>query len=215
MLNYKGAIFDMDGTILDSMKLWSDIDAAFLSKRGIEVPEDYIVSIAHMGAVETAHYTIERFGMRETPEALIEEWKHLALESYKRVREKSGTEEYFSYLKQNGVKIAIATATEPELAAAALSERNIGKMTDSVTTLSEVSRGKGFPDIYLRACEKLGLKPDECIVFEDLLMGIKGAKAGGFRTIAVYDECSAHDMDKIKETADGYIYSFKEMIRQH
>lgn len=215
MLDFKGAIFDMDGTMLDSMKLWEEIDIEFLSKRGFDVPDDYMSAIAHLGAMDTALYTIDRFGLTDTPEELIDEWQKLAFEKYKTIPEKEGIREYISYLKQNEIKIAVATATAPSLVTAALGGKSFYPMIDTIVTVDEVKRGKGFPDIYLKAAANLGLEPCECIVFEDILMGIQGAKAGGFKAIAIYDECSKNVKDELEKLADDYIYSFFEMMEKN
>ena len=90
MTNFKGAIFDMDGTLLDSMGLWSDIDREFLAKRGIDVPSDYLQAVIYLGAMGTALYTIDRFNLSDTPEGLIAEWNSMAAEKYKTIPEKPG-----------------------------------------------------------------------------------------------------------------------------
>lgn len=212
MHNIKGAIFDMDGTILDSMLLWEEIDIAFLNKRGFEVPDDYMAAIGHLGAMETALYTINRFSLNDKPEDLIDEWQTMAKEKYPSIREKDGICEYMKHLKSKGVKIAVATATCPELVKAALGGRELINCIDIITTVDEVKRGKGFPDIYLKCSEELGLMPGECVVFEDILMGIKGAKDGGFMTVAVYDRCSKGAEKEMRALSDKYIYDFYEMM---
>lgn len=212
MLDIKGAVFDMDGTILNSMKLWEEIDVEFLSKRGFEVPKDYMSSIAHLGAYDTAVYTIERFSLNDTPTELIDEWQNSAIKKYPNILEKQGITAYMKRLKKRGVKIAVATATSPLLVNAALKDREIFNYIDCITTSDEVKRGKGFPDIYYKCCEKLGLEPRDCVVFEDIVMGIKGAKDGGFKTVAVYDECSKNDRQTLTDLADKYIYDFDEML---
>lgn len=213
MLDYKGVIFDMDGTLLDSMYVWEKIDIDFLARRGIEVPEDYMHSISHLGAYETALYTIERFGLNDTPEGLIREWIDMAVAEYANVPLKSGASEYISYLKENGIKIAIATASEPEIVKAALCGRSFAKDIDYIATVNDVKRGKGFPDIYLKCAEKLGLNVEDCIVYEDILTGVKGALSGGFKTVAMYDKHSEKSKREIMDIASGYIYNFMDMIR--
>ena len=116
MKQYKGAIFDLDGTLLDSMRVWDDIDVAFLKKRGLEVPPDYQEAITPLGFLEAARYTIRRFGFPETPEELIQEWHQMAVDAYTyEVELKDGAAEYLRYLKEKGIRMAVATSSSPEL----------------------------------------------------------------------------------------------------
>ena len=106
MKQYKGAIFDLDGTLLDSMRVWEDIDVAFLKKRGLEVPPDYQEAITPLGFLEAARYTIRRFGFPETPEELIQEWHQMAVDAYTyEVELKDGAAEYLRYLKEKGIRL--------------------------------------------------------------------------------------------------------------
>lgn len=213
--DFKGAIFDLDGTLLDSMWVWKQIDRDFLAKRGIEVPPDYMLAVAHLGAYQTAVYTISRFGFTETPEQLIAEWTEMAIDFYKRsVVLKKGAYEYLEQLYNKGVKLAVATANDSALYEPALDHTGIRKFFSAVVNVNEVERKKGFPDIYWLACRKMGVEPQESVVFEDIYQGICGAKDGGFRAVCVYDETSADDEEKIREIADLYIHDFTEIINQ-
>lgn len=211
--NFKAAIFDLDGTLLDSMWVWKQIDHDFLAKRGIDVPPDYMLAVAHLGAYQTAVYTIERFGLPETPEELIAEWVKMAIEFYKdKVELKKGGYEYLEYLYNKGVKLAVATANDSSLYEPALDHTGIRRFFSAVVNVNDVERKKGFPDIYWLACEKMGVKPEESVVFEDIYQGICGAKDGGFRAVGVFDETSAGDEKKIREKADLYIRDFCEIM---
>ena len=107
----KGAIFDLDGTLLDSMGVWHQIDVDFLAKRGFAVPEDYQKAITPMGAYQAAVYTIERFALNEKPEDLVQEWLDMAYEAYsQRLLLKPYAYEYVSKLYEDGRKLAIATS---------------------------------------------------------------------------------------------------------
>lgn len=215
MENIEAAIFDLDGTILDSMWFWGKIDDMFLTSRGISpIPEDYMLEIAHLGAYDTAVYTINRFGFSDTPEALIAEWQEMAIDFYTHeAKLKEYAEEYLLALKGKGIKLALATANDEELYLPLLKRTGLDKLFDAVVNVNEVERRKGFPDIYLLACERMGVSSEKSVVFEDIYLGITGAKAGGFRTVGVYDETSARDEKIIKETADRFIYSFKELLQ--
>jgi len=213
MPDYKGVIFDLDGTLVDSMHIWKKIDIDFLAKRNIVVPDDYMEAISHLGAYDTALYTINRFNLSDTPEALIKEWIDMAIAMYSTVKLKDGVNEYMKFLKDNGIKIAIATATEPEIVDAAISKRGFADYIDCIVTIADVSKGKSHPDIYLKCASLLGINPGNCIVFEDILTAIKAAKSGGFKVVAMYDRVSTKNIEEIKKFSDGFIYDFKEMIK--
>lgn len=210
---FEAAIFDLDGTLLDSMWVWKQIDRDFLAKRGIEVPPDYMLAVAHLGAYQTAVYTIERFGLRNTPEELITEWTKMAVDFYTdRVQLKKGAYEYLEMLYNKGVKLAVATANDKLLYEPALDHTGIRRFFSAVVNVDEVERKKGFPDIYWLACEKMGVRAENSVVFEDIYQGISGAKDGGFKAVGVYDETSAEDEEKIRARADLYIRDFSELI---
>lgn len=213
MKQYKGAIFDLDGTLLDSMRVWDDIDVAFLKKRGLEVPPDYQEAITPLGFLEAARYTIRRFGFPETPEELIQEWHQMAVDAYTyEVELKDGAAEYLRYLKEKGIRMAVATSSSPELYEPALKRNGIYEYFKAFVTVSEVKRGKGFPDIYEKAAEKLSLPPETCVVYEDILTGIRGAKMGGFAAVGVYDRGGEGNRAKMEQEADRYVTSFKELM---
>ena len=213
MKQYKGAIFDLDGTLLDSMRVWDDIDIAFLKKRGLEVPPDYQEAITPLGFLEAARYTIRRFGFPETPEELIQEWHQMAVDAYTyEVELKDGAAEYLRYLKEKGIRMAVATSSSPELYEPALKRNGIYEYFKAFVTVSEVKRGKGFPDIYEKAAEKLSLPPETCVVYEDILKGVEGAKMDDFYVVGVEDIHSSYEKNEIMQLSDRYILSFEELL---
>ena len=213
MIDFKGAIFDLDGTLLDSLWVWDEVDKNFLGRRGIEVPNDYMDIINPMSVMQTAEYTIKRFSLTDTPQDLIAEWNMLALKEYKtNVNMKPGAQNYLNHLKNQGAKLGIATASDPEIYIPALKNLGIYDLFDAITHADEVSHGKDFPDIYLYTAEKLGVKPENCIVFEDIFSGINSAKSAGFYTVGIF-EAYSKDQDKIIKTADMYIHSFEEIMQ--
>ena len=105
-MNFKGAVFDLDGTLLDSMEVWKNIDIEFLSKRGLEVPKGYSDEILAMSFRETAEYTIARFGLQEQPDDVMHEWNQMAIEAYgHHVQLKPGAKEYLLKLKSHGIRL--------------------------------------------------------------------------------------------------------------
>ena len=209
----QGAIFDLDGTLLDSLSVRAKIDVLFLQKRGIEVDEEYTRTVTALGFRDAAAYTVRRYNLSERPEDLIAEWVEMARRAYAEdIRLKPGAAEYLAGLREAGVRLGIATALHPENIEDVLANNGIREFFEGIATLTEVSRGKGFPDIYLLAASKIGLAPEHCVVFEDILLGIRGAKAGGFKVVGVLDEYSRHDFPAIREAADHTIGDFTEML---
>lgn len=211
--NFKGAIFDLDGTLFDSMGIWKEVDIAFFRNHGMKMPSDYQDKIKDMHFKTMAIYTKERFHMRSSIESIMDEWCDLCYDKYANdVPLKSGAKEFLDLLKESEIKIAFATANTTELSEVCLKNNGIFDYFDAGAYLHETETDKSDPEVYLIACERLGLLPDECIVFEDLLAGIKGAVRGGFTVCGVYDKHSHRDTHSIKRIADYYINSFDELL---
>lgn len=208
----KGAIFDLDGTLLDSMGVWRKIDEDFLGKRGFAVPQDYLQQVSTMGFQAAAEYTIDRFSLDEKPEDIIREWREMAVDAYAHyVPLKPHVKAYLNKLKEQGIAIALATAASPDLYLPALQNNGVLELFDAFVSVQDVKRGKEFPDVYLKAAEKIGVNPKDCVVFEDVLKGIRSAKMGGFQTVAVYDAASWYEQEELKQEADLYITDFSQM----
>lgn len=211
--NIKGAIFDLDGTLVDSMWVWSQIDIDYLKSKGYEMPENLNSEICHLSFIQTANYFKERFNLSDSIETISNDWHNMAFKHYsENVKLKNGVKQFLDKLKEKNIKIALATSNSIPLLEACLKNNGIYDYFDSITTTDEVSNGKNCPDVYLLAANKLNVKPAECVVFEDILPAIKGAKAANMTVIAVHDEHSSKDLDKIIETSDKYINSYLELI---
>lgn len=209
----KGYLFDLDGTLLDSMGVWEQIDVDFLTRRNIPVPEDYAQAIAPMGFRRAAEYTIARFGFSQSPEEIMEEWHQMAVEQYAHhLSLKPGAKEYLEELKQQGKPLAVVTASYPELYQPALERGGVLDLFDTIVTVNQVPRGKGFPDIYLEAAKRIQVPPQQCAVFEDITQGIQGAKAADCLAVAVYDSANRGQWDQTKALADLSICSFEELL---
>ena len=210
---FKGVIFDLDGTLFDSMGIWKEVDIAFFRNHGMRMPSDYQDKIKDMHFKTMAIYTKERFHMRSSIEDIMDEWCSLCYDKYANdIPLKEGVKEFLELLKKNNIKIAFATANTTELSEVCLKNNGIFDYFDTGAYLHETMTDKSDPDVYYLACERLGLSPDECIVFEDLLAGIKGAVKGGFAVCGVYDKFSEKDECEILKNADYYIKSFAELL---
>ena len=202
----KGHIFDLDGTLTRSNHVWSKIDEDFLGKRGIKVPDDYFKQVSTMNFEQAAVYTNERFALGEDIKDIMKEWFDMAVYEYTNVIELCGNAgEYVRSLKEQGKKIALATASTEELYRPVLKRNGILDCFDCFVSTEQVKRGKGFPDVYELAAEKLGLEPKDCAVYEDIVEGIKGAKAGGFYAVACLNDHYSHDWDEMRDIADEIV----------
>ena len=206
----KAYIFDLDGTLLDSMDIWQQIDVDFLSKRGLVVPPDYIAIICAYSFPEAARYTIEHFGLPDSAEDLMREWNDMAAHAYGHtVPLKPYVREYLAALKGRGAKLAVATGLPAALYEPVLKNNGIMEFFDVVCSTDEVEHGKTRPDVFLLAAQRLGVLPENCIVFEDLLQAMVSAKQAGMTVYGVYDESAADQWEQIRRTAHGVISDFR------
>ena len=179
----------------------------------IPMPSDYIKIINNMSFEESAIYTIKRFNLKESKENLIERWNQMAMFEYAHnIKLKPNVRTYLEKLKENNIKIGLATASPQELYESVLKNNKIYDYFDAFTTLQEVKKDKNYPDIYLLTSEKLGICPEECAVFEDILIGINTCKKANFKTVGVYDKYAVNDLEKIKNSCNRFIYDFKELL---
>ena len=211
MNHFQAAIFDLDGTLLDSMGVWEKIDVEFLAKRGFTVPPDYLDAICARTFYEVARYTIARFALSETPEDLMEEWRQMALCEYScKIRLKPYVKEYLSLLHTRGIKLGTATTLSPQLSGPCLENNGIAHFFDAQATTDQAGSGKDKPDVYLLAARQLGFPPEACIVFEDLPQGILSAKQAGMTAIGVLEYTLKDQQTRMRGIADGFICDFRE-----
>ena len=209
----QGVIFDLDGTLLDSCNIWIEVDHAFFKKRGLVLPDDYSKSIAHLGLDNAAKYTIERFHLDESKDAIIQEWKNMVLDEYKhKVKLKPGAREFLDYLKNNNVLICAATANDEDCYKTCLINNSIYDYFNFVLDVKGYPLGKDSPDIYIDAAKKLGVDISSCFVFEDILKGLTTAHNAGFNTVAIY-EATCQDEKAKKQIADIYINDFNDLLK--
>lgn len=212
--NKTAVIFDLDGSLVDSMWMWHEIDLEFLGSRGIELPDDYQKKIEGMSFTETAVYSIERFSLDESVEELKQIWNGMAHDKYAHeVGFKPGALEFLEYCRQAGLKTAIATSNSMELVRAVSGSLQLDRYIDVIVTACEVSRGKPAPDVYLEAARRLSADPQDCFVFEDIPAGILSGKNAGMTVCAVEDASSAPYREEIRKLADYYITDYREALQ--
>lgn len=207
----EAALFDMDGTLIDSMWMWKSIDVEYLGRYNIELPEDLQKEIEGMSFSETAIYFKERFSLDTPLETIKSDWNQMAWDKYENeVTVKEGVFEFLDYLKAQEIKLGIATSNSVELATMVLKKRGLYDYFDAIHTSCEVPKGKPAPDIYQLVAKNLNVNPENCLVFEDVISGILAGKAAGMKVCAVYDEAAKLDDGQKKELADFYLHSFQD-----
>lgn len=210
--NKKAVIFDLDGTLVDSMWMWKAIDIEYLGKFDISLPPTLQKDIEGMSFSETAVYFKETFQIEDSLEKIKADWNCMAYEKYtKEVSLKKGAKEFLEYCKTNDIKLGIATSNSRELVDATLEALNIRDYFECVMTSCEAAKGKPAPDIYLAVADKIQVKPEKCLVFEDIEMGILAGKNAGMEVCAVEDDFSMDQMELKKELADYYIKDYYEI----
>lgn len=207
-------IFDLDGTLVDSMWIWKQIDIDYLEKRGFSLPEDLQREIEGMSFTETAEYFKERFQLNEDIEEIKTEWLQMAGDFYlNKIPLKKGAKDLLMKLQQDNIKIGIGTSNAKDLAQTVIEKHNLLPFFHSIRTSCEVAKGKPHPDIFLKVAEDLNVKPEACLVFEDTYAGVLAAKRAGMKVIAIADETSLPYKEEIISLADKYIDSFEEIAQ--
>lgn len=213
---FRAALFDLDGTLLDSLGVWRAVDARFFAERGIDDYSGFGDAVQGLSFTESARYAVERFHLSETAEEVRDIWLAMGADAYAHdVRMLPGALSYLRMLKRAGVKLAVATSNRPELFEPALAAGGALCLFDAVCTTAMVQeRGKRSGAVYALAAKMLGVKPADCAVFEDAPDGILGAKALGMRAYAVRDP-SQPGRDADFAGADGIIDAFADMRAYH
>ena len=208
----KGAIFDLDGTLLDSMFIWDTIGEEYLRSLGKEPHEDLKETFMTLTLEEAAEYYREHYGVTLSVKEIVDGVNAMVEQTYRtKVTLKPGIAEYLAWLKENGVRMCVATVTDRYLVEETLERLGVRHYFSEIFTCAEVGFGKDKPVIYQKALEHLETEKRDTYVFEDMLFALNTGKTDGFPTVGVYDRHEAHQ-DDLKELADYYIFDFTDPI---
>lgn len=210
-MRIRGAIFDVDGTLLDSMFIWDTIGEAYLRSIGYQPKENLNETFKNMSLHQAARYYQTEYGVTRSIDEIMD-GVNAMLERYYRfeVPLKLGVAELLERLRQDGVKLCIATATDRHLVEAALERCGVLSCFGEIFTCNEVGHGKDEPDIFEAALRFLGTRREETLVFDDALYAVRTAKEAGFPVAAVYD---SHEkaQDQIRMLADVYLEELTQL----
>lgn len=205
-------IFDMDGTLLDSLSVWADSDREFITGLGLQYEPKCSLAMKKMHFDSACEYLVKEFSLpfsaKETGKRILE----IVEEHYiNGVPLKEGAVEFLAAAYRSGVKMCVATSNKKTLAEASLNAKGIMEYLEFVITSDEVGGGKESPDIFLKAAEMLGAVPGKTAVFEDSIHAVLSAKSAGFKVVGVYDRLCPEEFDEIEKYADLSVKSFKEV----
>lgn len=211
----KLAIFDLDGTLIDSTELWGDIDKEFFRRRGQEVPPEYGRSIAHMGLTAAAKFTRDNYFPNENIQDMMDEWTRLSIEAYAHnIPLKAGAKEVLEYFYNNNVPLALATANSKELYLPCLKRLGIDKYFSFVIDVTTCKEGKSSPEIYDRTSEHFNVSREETVIFEDMILPMKTAYKAGYNVVGVYDHHSVKDKkEECYKHTHLYIDTYEDLLK--
>ena len=201
------AIFDMDGTLVDSMPYWENLATEFLGNKGVQtIAPDILERIKPMTMTESAALFIQEYDLPGTAESVAAEMNAMMDEHYRKdIPLKPGAAAYLEALHRKGVTMCVASATAEELMDACLTRLGVAHYFSFLLSCETVGAGKNRPDVYWEAAKRLGTRPEEIAVYEDALYAAKTAKAAGFYTVAVRDDSNQAHWETLTALADENI----------
>lgn len=210
----KGFIFDVDGTLIDSIPVWRSIDEVFFTSIGQSFNHEIREIIKSQTFEQSAAFVVAHYQLEQSPQDVKNQWMTLVKDKYiNDVPLKNGVKEILEILKANNLKVMIASSGEKELIQGALKKHNIMHFFDGIITASELGTTKLEPTIYEYCASAMNLAPHEIIVCEDLGVAMETANKAGFNVVAMHDGESIHEMEQIKAYAHAYVHDFRELVR--
>lgn len=211
--NKKAVIFDLDGSLVDSMWIWREIDIEYMNRHGYATTREELdafqAEIEGMSFRETAEWVSSHYDIPRTVEEMMDDWNNMAWDKYeKEVPLKEGVRGFIEDCKKHGIKLGIASSNSRELVENVLNVHGILDYFECIKTGSDGLKGKPAPDIYLTVADLLQVSPADCLVFEDVIKGIQAGKNAGMQVCAVEDAYSAIHREEKKKLADYYIEDY-------
>lgn len=209
----KNIIFDLDGTLIDSMPVWENVAHDILLSRGITPPNNIDKIFRTMSFQESAMYFKEQLGFQGTTQQFIEDIIAMVKIKYERdIPLKPMAYEFLEKEYNKGTKMCILTASEKDFVVPALNRLKIHKFFTEVYTCTQLGMSKSKSDIYDFVAKKMGVSKSETAVFEDALHAVINAKKAGFYTVAIEDEAARDEREQIKDAVDLYAAGYWELI---
>ena len=205
-------VFDMDGTLIDSNGVWKDVDKTFLARRGMKYTQAYYEGVAHTIFPLAAVFTKEYCQLEESTDEIMAEWMEMAGDMYATaVTVKPGVRAYLERCRERGERMMVLTSSVPEHCRTALTHLGLMDFFERIVFAQELGLEKKNPECFHMAAAAVGVKPEECTMFDDSVAACRGAKAAGLQVVGVYDEFFDMTWDEMHQVCDKCIRSFEEM----
>lgn len=214
-MNCKGIIFDMDGTLIDSMGMWRGLATIFLADNGLAPKEAGLdEKVYRMTVPEMRRFFEEEYGLRYDTLTDFREAYYHAVDYYYRttILPRPGVLAFLQKVRDVGIRMCVATATRTQSAMLALERLGFLDYMEFVLCCDDVGAEKDQPDIYLEAARRMGCAVSECVVFEDALYCVRTAKKAGFRTVGIYEKSAPWEAERIREACDLYIAGYEDLL---
>lgn len=208
----KGAIFDLDGTLIDSMWVWAKIDDELLQSFGEKPDSAYREAVTQLSFREGAEYIINRYSLAKTPEEILAQIDSMAMREYRdSVKLKPGVKEYLTTLAKQNIRLVVGTSCTEELCRAVLESNGIIGLFNDLIFANKIPGGKRTPEFFRVCAERMELECGECTVFEDSAFAAQSAREAGCKTVGIYDDYNKEEFGALSEACDITIHSFKEL----
>lgn len=214
MFKPEGVIFDLDGTLIDSMGMWTTVDQLYLKSKGKQPKPELASILKKMSMNQTILHFQKEYGIDESMEQIVSEIQALAHESYQyHIPLKEGALDLLRHFKDQQTRMCIATANHRPLAEAAIQRLGLSEFMSHLLTCDEAGFSKEHPQIFHQALAMMQTSLHKTMVFEDSLHAVETAKAAGFFVVAVFDPSAEEEAPKIKKVADLYLQSLLDWPR--
>ena len=211
----KGVIFDVDGTLFDSLSMWEKVDQIYLKEKGINATPEISRKLFHLPLEKGALFIKNTFHLQDDVNTIIKDIMDISKKMYLNdVPVKRGVLSVLNYFQDHDIPMSIATSNNKDLVQAAFHRHHMGHYFQYILTSDEIGRGKNEPDIYLQACDKMNVLPENTLVFEDALHALKTVKRAGFKSVGCYDAYSLQDQPQIKKLVDHYVVEMDEILEE-
>ena len=212
-MNPKMIFFDLDGTLLDSNGVWIQVDDDFLGRRGLVATPEYSFTVGHSIFPVAAQFTKDYYHLPDSPEEIMAEWRSMARDAYLyTIPLKPGAAALLSKLKAQGHRMALLTASLPELCQAAIERHGLDPYLEGMFFSQTVGMEKRNPEVYPIAAKRFGVEPRDCVLFEDAPHNCAAARAAGFTVVGVYDEFFRSNWDEVVQNSHRAIRSLEELL---